>query len=158
MRGYPVAHEGTTYPSRRAFALAHGISRHSVYTRITAGVPAAEALVPTHGRTLTKVRTRGEWLVQFGHDISGLCTSAIWAKWGEVLGLLYESNSIIGIAGIFETSPRVIQRDLREFGIVARSKGGANHRTIEFYRRAQRVAVNEVRELQRERDARRAAR
>lgn len=151
MKGYPVAHEGTTYPSRRAFALAHGISRHSVYTRITAGVPVEEALVPTHGRTLTKVRTRGEWLVASGHDITGLCTSAIWEAWGKFLRLLYRDHSTIAIAALFGVAPRVIQMDLRMFGIEARSKGGANRRTEEYNRRLRQAGIDEARALRRER-------
>jgi hypothetical protein len=151
MRGIPVTVDGVLYPSIRALAEEHGISPNSIHTRMSSGIPVENALTETKGRTLSKIKTRGEWLVSLGWSIAGLCTSAKWEQWGHALSLLYRDHSTIAIASIFGVAPRVIQMDLKAFGIETRGKGGANHRTIEHYRRVQRVAINEVQELQMER-------
>lgn len=146
----PIQFKGVSYPSVTALARAHGILGRTLANRMAQGHTLEHSLTMDmlKGRTLSKVNTRGEWLVSMGWDVEGLCTSGKWELWGKVLALLYRDHSTIAIASIFNVAPRIIQMDLKAFNVEARGKGGANHRTIEHYRRVQRVAINEVRELQ----------
>jgi len=148
-----IRHNGVSYPSIAALAREYGLAAHTISSRIRQGHTIQHALSSGRlgGRTLAKINTRAEWMVSLGWSVEGLCTSGKWGQWGEVLTLLYRDHSIIAIAGIFGVAPRVIQMDLKEFGIETRGKGGANHRTIEHHRRVERVAINEVRELRVER-------
>ncbi|MDH5297864.1 MAG: hypothetical protein OEV91_02480 [Desulfobulbaceae bacterium] len=154
MNPIPVTYRGVEYPSVAALARDHGVHPSSLHNRVKMGVAVNKYMVPTHGRTLKKVATRGEWLVQFGESVTGLCTSAIWAEWGKVLRLLYRDHSTIAIGELFGAAPRVIQMDLKEFDIETRGKGGANHRTIKYRRLVQQAAIEEVRALQRDRRSR----
>lgn len=152
----PIKFNGVSYPSIAALAKEHGLDGRTLSNRLAQGHTVQHALSSGQlmGRTLSKINTRAEWLVSLGWSVDGLCTSGKWEQWGEVLALLYRDHSTIAIAEIFGVAPRVIQMDLKAFGIKTRGKGGANHRTIEHYRMVQRVAINEVREMQMERRGR----
>ena len=69
-----------------------------------------------------------------GWDATGLCTSAKWEMWGEVLRLLYKEFSTSTIGDLFGVSVRIIVRDMEEFGIELRPRGGANHHGATFDR------------------------
>ncbi|MDH4318522.1 MAG: hypothetical protein OEV64_09050, partial [Desulfobulbaceae bacterium] len=68
MNAIPVTHRGVEYPSIAALAREHGVHPSSFHNRINMGLSAEKAVSPTHGRTLSKVKTRGEWLVLFGES------------------------------------------------------------------------------------------
>lgn len=86
-------------------------------------------LSDVHAKTLHKINDRAAWISspEMGWDVSGLCTSAKWDLWGKVLRLLYQDQSSTSIADLFGVSVRIIVRDMEEFGIVLRPRGGANH-------------------------------
>lgn len=89
-----------------------------------------------HAKTLHKINARAEWISspEMGWDVTGLCTSAKWEMWGEVLRLLYKEFSTSTIGDLFGVSVRIIVRDMEEFGIELRPRGGANHHGATFDR------------------------
>lgn len=94
-------------------------------------------LSPVHAKTLHKINDRGALISspKMGWDVTGLCTSAKWELWGEVLRLLCQDyNSAASIAKFLGLSLAVITRDMEAFGIAIRPRGGANHRGAKFLR------------------------
>ncbi len=131
----PVVYEGEKYPSISALARAHNIDPLKLHNRIKSGHTLDDAINLKPFQNLRIVKERIDWMEKLGWPVAGLCTSAIWGQWVEVLGTLHKDFTAAGIAAIVGVNPRTILRDLKQCGIEVRPRGGANYRGKEYHRR-----------------------
>ena len=139
-----VTYEGIKYPSISALARAYNLDPRTLHNRMSSGHTLDEAITLQPFQSLRIIKERTEWMEKLGWSVSGLCTSAIWAQWVEVLKKLHGDFTAAGIAALVGVNHRTILRDLKQCGIEVRPKGGANYRGKEFHRRVDRANLQHV--------------
>ena len=144
MTAIPVEYEGISYLSLSHLARAYNLDPRTLHNRLSHGHTLDEAINLQPFQSLRIIKERSEWMEKMGWSVSGLCTSAIWAQWVEVLKKLHGDFTAAGIAALVGVNHRTILRDLKQCGIEVRTRGGANYRGKEFHRRAERANLQHV--------------
>ncbi len=128
-----IGFRGVEYRSKAALARAHGILPHTLYTRLFNGHTLDDAVNLRLGLTLRVIKERTAWMASLGYSVEGLCTSAIWEKWGEMLTKLSENFSASVIAAMFGVTSPTIVSDQKRFGIPVRPKGWTPYKGKKHY-------------------------
>jgi hypothetical protein len=156
MNKKPIAFNGVEYTSFSELARAHGVLPRNLFNRLSAGHTIQSAIDLRPGLTRRVIKNRAEWMAELNYSVDGLCTSAIWEKWGEMLAELSKNFSASVIAAMFGVTYPVIVSDQKRFGIPVRPKGwtpykGKKHYEVKDETNLRRMQVERSKRLSQQR-------